>query len=198
MSYLGSAFTNSPDIAFYRPGHKPTNCVSLASHVFRNFRHRGSVLALEHRDHLSLLAALARRASFRFGTSRNRSPRERGPTVAQRRLPCARCLLSQSRVAAFCLLLLQSPQFTRLINQPAAQPLRGRIARIAPSIAVISLRARAIASGPLASAGSFPCFICAPPFLPDLFERSAICLGPRLLAGQMLAALDDDIQVLSV
>ena len=49
----------------HRSGHERPNGVFLPSRFVQNLAQRGSVFALEHRQYLSRLAALARRARFR-------------------------------------------------------------------------------------------------------------------------------------
>src|SRR5215471_6111992 len=67
FSSLGLEGLDSVAGLLHRPGHKTAHRVLLPRHLLHDLRQRGSVLALQHRDHLSGLTALAWCAGFSFG-----------------------------------------------------------------------------------------------------------------------------------
>jgi hypothetical protein len=57
----------------HRPCHKSPDRVPLPAHLVHDLGQRCSIFALEHRDYLGRLAALAQRARFRFSWFRSLS-----------------------------------------------------------------------------------------------------------------------------
>ena len=60
LAFVGFEGLDRVSGLLHRAGHEPADRVLLPVHLFHNLGQRGSVLALEHCDHLSRLAAFAR------------------------------------------------------------------------------------------------------------------------------------------
>ena len=60
LTSFGLEALDSVPRLLHRAGHEPVDRVTLPAHGLHNLRNAGPVLPLEHRDHLSCLAAFAR------------------------------------------------------------------------------------------------------------------------------------------